>query len=107
MEPEKEPKKEQIKVDKDFLDLMAKTVTELRKEVDALKKPTTEVKLGPLANKEDYIFQSNVIAPYNISPEQVPEFQAKAAAFQEELKQLMIRHNFVQCNALFLKKTIQ
>ena len=104
--------KNKIKVDKDFLDQIAKAVTENSKAIKELMENKAPVippdPIPPLVSplvKTDYIFQclETMLIDNPPTPEKMQEARAKSPKFKQELETLMKKYRVASLSALFLK----
>ena len=106
----KEPKKEIIKVDKEFLDLMLKQMTELQKEVKALKENPPQQQPAKVAVLQiDSLFWCQEIAfmpkPMPMmTPMEQSQHNTKLSEFRKKLQTLMREHRIGQVTAMVLQK---
>lgn len=102
---DKKPKK--ILVDKDFLELVLKEVKKLKKKIDNPIKEEFTPRISINPNQGDnYLFNCQATALYQVLPEKQLEFNMKVNEFGEELKLLMKKYDFVRSAGEFLAKKI-
>lgn len=104
--------KKVIKVDKDFLMEILKSLTEVREEINKLKQgslDTTNVPPIPtgVSSQPDYIFRCAKTISVNSVPTTLKEmvhYKQLDKEFEAELQPLMRKFKVVQLTAMFLKK---
>lgn len=94
--------KKKIEVEKEFLDMILRKITDLEKR---LTQEPTQIIL-PTSITENYIYQCSAISPMQINEEDKIEFQKKVDDFGIELKSLMKKYNFIKTIAEFSAKNI-
>lgn len=99
-------KKEKIKVDKEFFEMMVKKITDLENKFNEKSEKPIEISFQQPKVGEDYIFECMASVPGQVLPENQLEFNMKINEFSGELKILMKKYNFVKSSGIFIAKNI-